>query len=571
VTIERDDGPALDLAFDVGVPGPTMTADGGGVTQISTGSWNRYLLELGGEAPHDPHIEVWWRIGAVGNPCLDASGTGYHPRSVIDPGPRAAYDIVRSIPAFEVSPERPFPFAGATGLSVDITIDSEDWADCARGRDSLMLMSARKGYDAGHLWLPRDSVMRLATVDIAGQDLVIAVTAPTVADLDRANPVLETFSVEVRSTVATPGPQRSPRGPQPVPSSDPAGLVYRDDGRLHAIRPDGTGHEIVLDETARQIGVDGYVLSPDRRSIAFLSRDDAGTSVFVRDEDGELTLVAAVAAASSLTWSPDGDQLAFDASVDPTCTNIKSSDGVGAAIDRDSQWGRLTEGGGNDGAPCDVDIYVVSPGSLAVRVTASPERDTSPAWSPDGERIAFVSDQSGTDGDVYTMTPEGDDVTRVSTGGGFAPVWSPDGSRLAYFDAFLLPGGGASIVERRLIVAEADGSDPRVVAGPSAGAQLAWSPDGRSLAYTVWESRDPLRRRIYVVQVDGGDPRPLLAREATDASQFDPAWSPDGDSIAFTLASPGGRKWGTASVAVASVEDGSHVAVVDDGWQPAWR
>jgi TolB protein len=62
--------------------------------------------------------------------------------------------------------------------------------------------------------------------------------------------------------------------------------------------------------------------------------------------------------------------------------------------------------------------------------------DVCPVWSPDGQRIAFVSDRDGPRDEyhVFTMRPDGTDVTRVSSepadSYGAQPQWSPDGSRL---------------------------------------------------------------------------------------------------------------------------------------------
>ncbi len=257
-----------------------------------SGSWNDHFLALGQEGPDGPTTEVWWKVPQVhGEPCPEPASTEEDamPRYVDYPSPSAAFEMIRSMPEFDVSPERPFSFAGATGRSVDLRLSPEGRARCAP-RGGAWLIAARGSAPCCEWSFPLDAVVRIATVNVAGLDLFITVVAPTVDDLDRANAVLETFSAEVRSTSTPAGPLESPREPQPAPPSDPAGLVFRDDGRLHAIRPDGTGHEIVLDGTARQIGVDGYVPSPDRRSIAFLSRDDAGTSVFVRDETGRADL-----------------------------------------------------------------------------------------------------------------------------------------------------------------------------------------------------------------------------------------------------------------------------------------
>jgi Tol biopolymer transport system component len=164
-------------------------------------------------------------------------------------------------------------------------------------------------------------------------------------------------------------------------------------------------------------------------------------------------------------------------------------------------------------------------------------------------------------------------VTRVTTAGGFAPVWSPDGERIAYFDGPLFTGPGASLVRRSLVVADADGSDPRMVAGPSYAQQARWSPDGRWLAFTEYGTAgDYLSRRVVVVASDGGAPRTLVASsEGPRSAQFDPAWSPDGSSIAFTLATCCGHKWGVGTIATVPVAGGAVTVLAPGGQQPEWR
>src|SRR5919201_42308 len=60
--------------------------------------------------------------------------------------------------------------------------------------------------------------------------------------------------------------------------------------------------------------------------------------------------------------------------------------------------------------------------------------DRMPRWSPDGKRIAFVSNRSG-DWQIWTINPDGSglqQLTYTSSGRTLYPVWSPDGTRLAY-------------------------------------------------------------------------------------------------------------------------------------------
>jgi Tol biopolymer transport system component len=78
-------------------------------------------------------------------------------------------------------------------------------------------------------------------------------------------------------------------------------------------------------------------------------------------------------------------------------------------------------------------------GTAQTRLSDGTADDSDPAWSPDGNRIAFRSDRAG-NGDIYVMRADGTGVTLL-TNNAREPAWSPDGSRIA----FTRPGGNWDI------------------------------------------------------------------------------------------------------------------------------
>lgn len=192
-------------------------------------------------------------------------------------------------------------------------------------------------------------------------------------------------------------------------------------------------------------------------------------------------------------------------------------------------------------------------------------RGASPAYSPDGRRIAYVAvladivvgnrrgtrprlvaplvegrepialDWSRQDrlavaagGVIYVVDPSGEVVREVVSAQPTAamPAWSPDGRRIAYAQLNPQPGEGVM----RVVVTEPSSRTPpgkRVGPRGATSAYPAWSPDGRSLAYArfvdgTWD--------IYVYDFESRRER-RLTHGAGD--EIDPAWSPDGRLVAF--------------------------------------
>lgn len=144
------------------------------------------------------------------------------------------------------------------------------------------------------------------------------------------------------------------------------------------------------------------------------------------------------------------------------------------------------------------------------------------AWSPKGEKIAFVSDVSGED-QVYVMDSSGGEPEQLSEDlktRYYGPRFSPDGEKLAWRDA-----------DGRIFVADADGGGAPVVAANEAQGESTdydWSPDSRWLAFSLSEPSG--YRSIHVW--DAGDEE---LHRVTDQyfNDFAPAWSPDGKVLYF--------------------------------------
>lgn len=157
-----------------------------------------------------------------------------------------------------------------------------------------------------------------------------------------------------------------------------------------------------------------------------------------------------------------------------------------------------------------------------VGVLALPEATDAVGHGANG-RIAFDSDRTG-DSEIWTMRSDGTDLKNISREPDFddwGPAWSPDGQRLAWF-------GEAEEGDWEIFVANANGSNPVNVTQHEADDMLPhWSPDGSQIVFSsnrtgTWD--------IWMMDADGSNQRNLTNHPATDIQGV---WSPDGKKIAF--------------------------------------
>jgi eukaryotic-like serine/threonine-protein kinase len=156
----------------------------------------------------------------------------------------------------------------------------------------------------------------------------------------------------------------------------------------------------------------------------------------------------------------------------------------------------------------------------------SPASDTVPAFSPDGERIAFCSERDG--GGIFVMGSTGESVKRL-TDFGYDPAWSPDGKRIVFSS-----GDGHDPWNRdalaQLWVVPSAGGDVRPLTRQADAVQPRWSPGGHRIAY--WGLNNGSGQRdIWTIPADAsGEPVPVTNDPPMD---WDPVWAPDGKSLYF--------------------------------------
>lgn len=155
-------------------------------------------------------------------------------------------------------------------------------------------------------------------------------------------------------------------------------------------------------------------------------------------------------------------------------------------------------------------------------VFSSPEPVMSPAWSPDGRALAYVSFHGGTPA-IYVQTLRSGEQVRVSARSGIngAPAWSPDGSQLAL--TLSRRDGNVDIWLLTLATQELR----RMTDDPAIDTEPAWAPDGQALYFTSDRAGGP---QVYRLGIGAGE-RP---RRVTFEGRYNarPRLSPDGRELA---------------------------------------
>ncbi len=201
-----------------------------------------------------------------------------------------------------------------------------------------------------------------------------------------------------------------------------------------------------------------------------------------------------------------------------------------------------------------------------IQITSAAGVEDFPTWSPDGERLAFQSEESGNPDIWVTQLGGGGAVNRTvaRVEEDQSPRWSPDGSQIAFLsgtDVFVMPAVGGR--PRKVYAPEsarfigsidwsADGAElavafsapeghfidifslpsqeTRRIASPRRCWDQSWSPDGRYFACVAAGNDRAQRTSLYLLPSTGGEPIAVTDRSS---GEWSPSWSSDGRRLFF--------------------------------------
>jgi TolB protein len=158
---------------------------------------------------------------------------------------------------------------------------------------------------------------------------------------------------------------------------------------------------------------------------------------------------------------------------------------------------------------------------------------TTPAWSPDGSKIAFATSRDGSDMEIYVADWNGKNLRRltVSKGVDISPVWNPRTGREI---AFTSDRSGSP----QIYIMDAEGTNVRrLIEEGGHAVNAAWSPDGQRIAFAWQKSRSNFD--IYIHDLTTGQNTQLTSDAGSNEK---PTWAPDGRHIAFESSRTGTKQ-----------------------------
>lgn len=273
------------------------------------------------------------------------------------------------------------------------------------------------------------------------------------------------------------------------------------------MNPDGSG----ASNLTTAPGSPGFAFepdwSPDGTKIAFRSGREAAGEIYTMNADGtgfsQLTSNAYKDYAPA--WSPDGKMIAFTSNRnDPfpaTCNGLSG---------------------------CNDDIFVMpATGGTPVQLTFGTGADEFPQFSPDGQLIAYNSDESGAMA-IYTVDLETLAVTKLTEDSLQAgqPDWSPDGTKIVFLDNFVFCKKPKDC-NSNIFVMNADGGGVTQLTFKFGDnfPHPTWSPDGDKIVFTHGILRGGRPGQIYTMNPDGTG---ITRVTHTNDASTTPDWGPLG-------------------------------------------
>jgi TolB protein len=295
-----------------------------------------------------------------------------------------------------------------------------------------------------------------------------------------------------------------------------------------------------------------------------ISRDSEQIVYSVVNDEGGMDLWVMPAAATPATAEPapadNGARLLVDCGADRCTVPAWSPDGQRVAFSRE-ETGLAP---GTLPGPPRVWTVAVTTGAAAALYQDSQVLGYGPAWSPDGQRLAFFD---GSAGGIRVLEIETSEETVLSSWMGLVGAFSPDGQQMFFNDVQMLENQVSSL----LYLADFNTGDVSVPFGDNAPwsdyGVPAWTPDGQWLALSLRDDSDSPGKQMWLMRPNGAEARAITSDPGYTHGSY--RWDPWGTALAIQRV-PLGTPFPKPELVVWSAESGTTRLVAVDGTLAQW-